>query len=46
MTMMVGLILVPVVSLFTAKPDQDAVDTWFDKFDTTVEVAAKRSLGD
>ena len=46
MTMIIGLILVPIVSLVTPKPEDVPVDDWFEKFDRTVEVAAKRSLGD
>ena len=46
MTMIIGLILVPIVSLVTPKPEDAPVDEWFEKFDRTVEVAAKRSLGD
>ena len=44
-TMILGLILVPVVSLFTPKIRED-VDSAFAGFDKKVEVAAKRSLGD
>ena len=44
--MIAGLVLVPVVSLVTAKPDKAMVDAAFSCYDTTVEVPQKTSLGD
>ena len=46
MTMILGLVIVPVVSLFTPKPDMQKVEHAFENFDKTVSVAAKRALGD
>ncbi len=46
MTMIFGLILVPLVSLFTPKPDMQKVEHAFENFDKPVSVAAKRALGD
>ena len=44
--MVVGLIIVPVVSWLSPKLPAKDVDPCFEAFDTKVEVAAKRSLGD
>jgi len=44
--MVMGLILVPVVSWLTPKMKKEDVEPCFVGFDRTVEVAAKRSLGD
>ena len=44
--MVVGLIVVPLVSLFTKKPDKARVDEIFASFDTKVTVSQKESLGD
>ncbi len=46
MTMIIGLIIVPVVSLITPKLRKEDVDPCFVGFDEKVEVSAKRSLGD
>lgn len=40
-----GLILVPLVSLFTKKPDKKKVDEIFSCYDRTVEVSVKDSIG-
>ncbi len=39
-----GLIVVPLVSLFTAKMDPDAVDEMFSSFERKVEVPQKEAL--
>ena len=44
--MAAGLIIVPVVSLFTKAPDRAIVDDAFSCYDTKVLVSARRSLGD
>lgn len=44
--MIAGLILVPLVSLFTKKPDEKTVDDMFECYEQTVVVAAKEALGD
>ena len=44
--MIAGLILVPLVSLFTKKPEKTAVDEMFSCYEQTVVVAAKEALGD
>ena len=44
--MIVGLVLVPVVSLFTRKPDAKLVEETFACYDTKVEVAQKEALGE
>ena len=44
--MLAGLIIVPVVSLFTPKPDSAMVEDAFACYDIKVEVAQKRSLTD
>jgi SSS family solute:Na+ symporter len=46
MTMIIGLIIVPVISLITPKLKKEDVDPCFVGFDEKVEVSAKRSLGD
>jgi Na+(H+)/acetate symporter ActP len=43
--MIVGLIIVPVVSLFTPKPDKAIVDFAFSGYDEKVVVSVKESLG-
>lgn len=44
--MLGGLIIVPIVSLFTRKPDEKEVDEIFSCYEKTVTVSAKDSLGD
>ena len=44
--MVAGLIIVPVVSLFTAKPDQALVDDAFSCYEEKVTVSKSRALGD
>jgi len=44
--MIVGLIIVPVVSLVTKKPDGDSVDRIFACYDKKVIVSSKESLSD
>ena len=44
--MIAGLVLVPVVSLFTAKPDQKLVDDAFSCYEEKVLVPKSRALGD
>ena len=44
--MLGGLILVPVVSLFTRKPDADKVDEMFECYQKDVLVKSKESLGE
>ena len=44
--MMAGLVIVPVVSLLTPKPDQKFIDDCFRCYDTTTQVALKFSLPD
>ena len=44
--MMAGLILVPVVSLFTKKPDKALVDGAFSCYEQTTEVKVTTSLGE
>lgn len=43
--MLAGLIIVPVVSLFTRKPDADFVNAAFDCYEESVSVHKKESLG-
>ncbi len=43
--MLVGLIIVPVVSLFTPKPDKKLVDNAFACYDVKTEVSQKTALG-
>ena len=43
--MLMGLIIVPVVSLFTKKPDKALVENAFASYDRQVVVSAKESLG-
>ena len=45
-TMLAGLIIVPVVSLFTKKLGKNDVDGMFDCYEKEVSVSAKESLGD
>ena len=44
--MLGGLIIVPIVSLLTKKPDKSEVDEIFSCYDKTVTVSAKDSLGE
>ena len=44
--MVIGLVLVPVVSLFTKAPKKDEVDKMFESYTKTVTVQAKTALGD
>ena len=44
--MLSGLILVPVVSWFTKKPDKEKVEQMFDCYNKKILVSAKESLGD
>ena len=44
-TMLAGLIIVPVVSLFTKAPDKSAVDSCFACYDETVSVKIRDALG-
>ncbi|MCI6858951.1 MAG: sodium:solute symporter [Eubacterium sp.] len=44
--MLAGLIIVPVVSIFTKKPDQKLVEDTFACYDKTNKVSAKTALGD
>ena len=44
--MLAGLVIVPVVSLFTPKPDAELVEGSFACYDLKVEVSQKRSLTD
>ncbi|MBR3932674.1 MAG: sodium:solute symporter [Clostridia bacterium] len=44
--MLAGFIIVPVVSLFTKKPDKALVDETFECYNETVTVSKKQSLGD
>lgn len=43
--MLAGLVIVPVVSLFTPKPDKSLVDNAFACYDKTTTVAQKTALG-
>ena len=44
--MIAGLVIVPVVSLFTAKPDQKLVDDAFSCYEEKVLVSQRQALGD
>ncbi len=44
--MLAGFIIVPVVSIFTKKPDGELVEDAFSCYNETVTVSKKRSLGD
>ncbi len=44
-TMLLGLVIVPVVSLFTPKPDKELVESTFACYDKTTVVAQKTALG-
>ena len=44
--MIAGLVIVPIVSLFTAKPDKKLVDDAFSCYDKKVLVAQRDALGD
>jgi SSS family solute:Na+ symporter len=41
-----GLVIVPIVSLFTKKPDEKVITEAFHSYDKTIVVKAKDSLGD
>ena len=41
-----GLVIVPIVSLFTKKPDEKVIAEAFHSYDKTIVVTAKDSLGD
>ena len=41
-----GLIIVPLVSLITKKPDENVITEAFHSYDKTIVVKAKDSLGD
>ena len=41
-----GLVIVPIVSLFTKKPEAKTIDEAFRSYDKTIVVKAKDSLGD
>jgi len=43
--MLAGLVIVPVVSLITKKPDKDLVDNAFSCYEEQVSVKKKKSLG-
>lgn len=43
--MLLGLVIVPVISLFTPKPDKDLVENTFACYDKTTVVAQKTALG-
>jgi Na+(H+)/acetate symporter ActP len=44
--MLAGLVIVPVVSAFTRKPDQAMVEEAFSCYDKKTTVPAKEALGD
>ena len=44
--MLAGLIIVPLISLFTPKPEKAMVDEAFSCYDLKVQVSQKRSLID
>lgn len=44
--MIAGLVIVPLVSLFTKKPDKNEVEKMFECYDVQVLVSAKEALGD
>ena len=46
LAMVCGLVIVPIVSVLTAKPDRKAVDEMFACYDRTVVVHASTALGD
>jgi SSS family solute:Na+ symporter len=43
--MLAGLVIVPVISLFTPKPDQRIIDDAFSGYERKVTVTARESLG-
>ena len=45
-TMIAGLIIVPIISLITPKPDQEKVDEMFTCYDKTVTVKETENLGE
>ena len=45
-SMLAGLVIVPVVSVFTKKLDKEIVDDAFECYDRKVVVSAKEALGD
>lgn len=44
--MILGLVVVPIVSLFTKKPDKDSVEKMFSCYEQKVSVPAKEALGE
>jgi SSS family solute:Na+ symporter len=44
--MLAGLLIVPVVSLFTKKPDKALVDSAFASYDKEVVVHQRRAISD
>ena len=46
LAMVVGLIIVPIVSLLTKAPDKAMVDNAFSSYDSKVSVSKKKNLGD
>ena len=44
--MLAGLVIVPVVSLITKKPDKQLVDDMFSCYESKVTVSAKKALGE
>ena len=46
LAMLAGMVIVPVVSIFTPAPDRDAVDTMFASYDRKVVVHASTALSD
>ena len=44
--MLSGLIIVPVVSMFTKAPDKNAVESCFSCYDKVVSVKVREDLGD
>ncbi len=44
--MLAGMIIVPVVSLFTKSPDKEFLDRAFECYEETVSVHKKECLGD
>ena len=44
--MVAGLIIVPVVSVFTKKPDKELVDNAFACYDSAVTVKASKNIGE
>ncbi len=44
--MLAGMVIVPIVSWISPKPDKALVEEAFSKYDTKVEVSQKRALTD